>query len=97
MGTRTFEERTLRADYKRKLSAAMRFDFTQLPDQFNDITPVNVTWKAAGQETFQKRLMFVIEMRVHSSSFRVGIAYSALRFPMNSPDRIALQGASTDN
>ena len=49
MRTRTFEECTLRADYERKLSAPVRFDFTQLPDQFNDITPVNVTWKAAGQ------------------------------------------------
>ena len=69
MCTRTFEECTLRADYKRKLSAPVRFDFTHLPDQFNDITPVNVTWKAAVQETFQKQFMFVIEMRVHSSSF----------------------------
>jgi hypothetical protein len=48
MCTRTFEECTLRADYKCKLSAPVWFDFAHLPDQFNYITPVDVTWKAAG-------------------------------------------------
>ena len=68
MCTRTFEECTLRADYKRKLSAPVRFDFTHLPDQFNHITPVNVTWKAPPRD-FPEATHVCDQMRVHYSSF----------------------------
>src|SRR4051794_4660396 len=91
MGAWTLEECTLRADHEHKFYSAMRLDFTQLCDQFNNVTPVNVVGKATGYETLKKQFVFVIEMRFHPSSFVVGMTCNVLNRACTSRPQLALR------